>query len=104
MENSSRAKFYKTLLTLRKNNPALAANASFRKVNVGNERALYAYVRQKEGNKIFVILNLSDKEQTITVNDKSLAGNPYNVFAGKNEPLSSKPWKIEPWGYVIYKY
>ena len=99
-----RAKFYKTLLALRKNNPALAANASFRKIKAGDEKALYAYVRQKEGNKILVILNLSNKEQTVTVNDKSLAGNPFNVFMGKNEPLSSKPWKIEPWGYVIYKY
>ena len=99
-----RAKFYKTLLTLRKNNPALAANASFRKVKAGDEKAFYAYVRQKEGNKIFVILNLSDKEQTITVTDKSLSGNPYNVFMGKNEPLRNKSWKIEPWGYVVYKY
>ncbi|HET7000164.1 MAG TPA: alpha-glucosidase C-terminal domain-containing protein, partial [Puia sp.] len=83
---------------------ALAANASFRKVKVGNENALYAYMRQKSGNKIFVILNLSDKEQTVSVNDKSLAGNPYNVFMGKNELLGNKPWKMEPWGYIIYKY
>jgi alpha-amylase len=103
-EKFGRAKFYKKLLNLRKNNPALAANASFRKVKVGDERALYAYVRQKGGNKIFVILNLSDKEQTITVNDKSLLGNPYNVFVGNKEPLSRKPLKIEPWGFVVYKY
>lgn len=99
-----RAKFYKTLLNLRKNNPALAANASFRKVNVGNENALYAYTRQKGTNKIFVILNLSGKEQIISVKDKDLLGNPYNVFMGKKEILSSKHWKIEPWGYVIYAY
>jgi alpha-amylase len=99
-----RAKFYKTLLYLRKNNPALAANASYRKVKVGDEKALYGYVRQKGVNKIFVVLNLSDKEQTITVNDKSLLGNPYNVFLGKKVPLSARPWKMEAWGYVIYKY
>src|SRR5664279_5449239 len=99
-----RAKFYKTLLALRKNNPALAPNASFRKVKVGDEKALYAYVRQKEGNKIFVILNLSDKEQTVTVSDKSLTGTPYNVFMGKNEPLGNKSWKIESWGYVCLLY
>jgi alpha-amylase len=99
-----RAKFYKTLLNLRKNNPALSANASFRKVRVGDKKALYAYVRQKGGNKIFVILNLSDKEQIITVNDKSLLGNPYNVFMENKEPLSSKSWKIEPWGYAVYRY
>jgi hypothetical protein len=68
------------------------------------KNALYAYVRQKEGNKIFFFFNLSDKEQTITVDDKSLAGNPFNVFMGKNEPLGNKSWKIESWGYAIYKY
>lgn len=100
----ARAKFYKTLLNLRKNNPGLSADASFKKIKVGDEKAVYAYVRQKNGNKIFVILNLSDKEQTITVKDKSLLGNPFNVFMGTKEPLTVKPWKLEAWGFVVYKY
>jgi alpha-amylase len=99
-----RAAFYEKLLELRKKTPALAADASFRKVAVGNDKALYAYVREKDGKKIFVILNLSNAEQTITVADKSLLGNPYNVFMGTNEPLTEKEWKIEPWGYVVYEY
>ena len=97
-----RAKFYKTLLNMRKNNPALAANASFKKVDAGDAHAVYAFVRQKGSNKILVILNFSDKEQVITIKDKSLLGNPYNVFMGRKEPLTSKSWKIEPWGYSIY--
>ncbi len=103
-KNYSRAKFYKTLLALRKRNAALATDASFKKVKVGDENALYAYVRQKAGKKVFVILNLSDREQTISVKDKSLWGTPYNVFMYMKEPLSAKEWKIEPWGYVIYEY
>lgn len=99
-----RAKFYKILLELRKRNAALASDASFKKINVGDENALYAYVREKAGKKVFVILNLSANEQTITVNDKLLWGKPYNVFMGTTEPLSNKEWKIEPWGYVIYEY
>jgi alpha-amylase len=99
-----RAKFYKTLLDLRRSNPALALNASFRKVNAGDDRAIYAFVREKGYHKVLVILNLTDKEQTISVKDKSLMGNPYNVFLGRREVLSNKPWKIEPWGYVVYDY
>jgi len=99
-----RAKFYKTLLELRKNNAALAANASFKKVTVGDEKALYAYVREAAGKKVFVILNLSPKEQTVKVTDTSLHGEPYNVFMGNKEPLKGTNWKIEPWGYVIYTY
>ena len=101
---AGRTGFYKTLLALRKNNPALASDASFKKINIGDPKALYAYVREKEGRKVFVILNLSNTEQTIKVADKSLHGDPYNVFMGTNEPLSDKEWKIEPWGYVVYEY
>ena len=99
-----REKFYKTLLDLRKRNPALAADASFNKVVVGDSAALYAYTRQKSGKKILVILNLSAKEQEIRVKDKRLQGKPYNLFMGAKETLSAAPWKIEPWGYVVYEY
>jgi alpha-amylase len=99
-----RAKFYKTLLDLRKNNPALSADASFKKTDAGDKNAVYAYVRQKGNNRILVILNLSEKEQTITIKDNTLLGKPYNVFSGKDEPLSNKPWKVEPWGYIVYVF
>jgi glycosidase len=99
-----RAKFYKTLLALRKRNIALSPDASFRKVGVGDEKAIYAYVREKAGKKVFVMLNLSGTEQTISVKDKTLLGNPYNVFMGTKEPLSSKDCKIEPWGYLVYEF
>jgi glycosidase len=99
-----RAAFYKKLLELRKTNEALAIDASFKKINDGDPKAVYSYVREKNGKKVFVILNLSNTEQTIKVTDKDLQGNPYNVFMGTNEQLSDKEWKIEPWGYVIYEY
>ena len=100
----SRAKFYKALLELRKSNPALAANASFRKVHAGDDKAVYAYVREAGDKKVFVILNLSPKEQTIKITDTSLHGEPYNLFMYTKEPLKDTEWKIEPWGYVVYVY
>jgi glycosidase len=102
-KNFGRTKFYKTLLELRKN-PALAANASFKKVNVGDDKAIYAYTRESNAKKILVILNLSKKEQPVRITDTSLLGNPYNVFMATNEQLTNKEWKIEPWGYVVYVY
>jgi alpha-amylase len=99
-----RAAFYKTLLNLRKRNVALAANASFRKVHVGDDKALYAFLREKNGKKVFVILNLSNEEQRVTVNDAKLFGSPLNVFSGNKERLTNKQWMIEPWGYVVYEY
>jgi alpha-amylase len=103
-EKYQRAKFYKTLLALRKRTPALASDASFRKLSVGDDKAVYAYVREKAGKKVLVILNLSGQEQTVTVPEKALWGKPYNTFMYTTEPLSGKPWKLEPWGYVVYEY
>jgi hypothetical protein len=99
-----RAPFYHTLLGLRKATPALATDASFRKIKAGDEKAVYAYVREKEGHRVLVILNLSSKEQSITISDSSLAGMARNVFLGANEPVGSKPFNIQPWGYVVYDY
>jgi glycosidase len=103
-KNYGRAKFYETLLELRKSNPALGANASFRKVSVGNDSAVYAYVREGSGKKVLVILNLSTKPQRIKITDAGLHDNPYNVFMGNKEIVSDKEWEIEPWGYVVYEY
>lgn len=103
-KNFGREKFYKTLLSLRKSYPALAADASFKKISVGNDKALYSFVREANGKKIFVITNLSSKEQGIKITDSSLYGNPYNLFMGNNETVDSRQWKIQPWGYVVYVY
>ena len=99
-----RSLFYKTLLNLRKRNSALSADASFRKVSVGDDKAIYAFVREKGNKMVFVILNLSNNPQLITIKEKILFGNVYNVFKGSKETLSYKGWKMQPWGYVVYEY
>ena len=91
-------------MELRKRNPALSPDATFKKMKVGDEKAIYAFVREKSGKKILVILNLSPKEQPIIITDKALTGKTYNVFTGLNESVTNKPWMIEPWGYTVYEY
>ena len=103
-KNFQREKFYKTLLNLRKNNEALSANASFKKVSLGDDKAIYAYVREKGNKKVLVILNFSGSEQTVSIKDATLTGKTHNVFKEKDETLTSKKWKMKPWGYEVYEY
>jgi glycosidase len=103
-KNYQREKIYKTLLNLRKRNIALSANAAFRKVVIGDEKAIYAYVREKANKKVLVILNLSGKEQSVIISDKSLTGKVHNVFKENDVVLNSNQWKLKPWGYEIYEY
>jgi glycosidase len=96
-----RVPFYKTLLHLRNNNPALAATASFRKLRTNNDAAMYAFERESRGHKVLVVLNLSKTAQNFTWQDQPSEKEWNNVFAGNREPVD-KGFGIEPWGYAVY--
>jgi alpha-amylase len=100
-----RAGFYKTLLNLRKTNPALAVDGSFNKLSTGADDKVYAFVREKEGNKVLVIINLSATDAEVKLDDASLKGMPENVFLGKPENVDpAAPVKLSAWGYRVYSY
>jgi alpha-amylase len=100
-----RADFYKTLLNLRKNNSALSVDGSFKKLASGADDKVYAYVREKDGNKVLVILNLSGDAVQAKLDDASLKGQPENVFVGKPETFDpAVPVKLNAWGYLVYSY
>ncbi|MEO6455017.1 MAG: alpha-amylase family glycosyl hydrolase [Ginsengibacter sp.] len=99
------APFYKTLLKIRKSTPALAADALYKKIVTANDVAIFAYLREKAGHKIAVILNLSNQPQRFTIKDNSLYGEPINIFLGVKEKLSREHvYSLEPWGYIVYDY
>lgn len=99
------APFYSTLLHLRKNNLALAANASFKKMTTANDFAIYAFLRQKGNNRVAVILNLSNQPQNFTIKEKEIYGKVRDVFSGQKETLyENHVYSMEPWGYLIYEY
>ncbi len=99
------APFYKTLLHLRKNNSALAADASYKKLVTANDNAIFAYVRQNGKKKIAVVLNFSNEPQSFTINDPVLNGKPKEVFSGNKVNINKNfVYKLEPWGYFVYEY
>lgn len=99
-----RADFYRTLLGLRQRNPALTADAAFRKIKAGDERAVYAYTREKAGHRVLVLLNFSAQPQAVSLPDQTLLGPATNVFSGKAEALTTKTWQLPAWGYAVYEY
>lgn len=100
-----RESFYKTLLNLRKNNAALAANATYTKLTSNNDAAIFAFARQTKTNKIVVITNLSSKPQTFTIDNNVIDGEAENIFESKKETVKSKTnISLKSWGYVVYKY
>lgn len=101
----SLASFYSTLLHLRKKDPALAADAAYRKLETGNDMAIFAYARTKGSHKVITILNLSGEPQRFTISDKIIDGTPLNIFSGVKEILSvNHVFDMEPWAYEVYEY
>ena len=97
--------FYKTMLNLRKSNPALAADASYKRLSSSADSAVFAYKREKDGHKVVVILNLSPKPQKFTINDPSVNDEPLNIFMGVKEKVNeTHQFSIEQWGYIVYDY
>ncbi|HEV7332222.1 MAG TPA: alpha-amylase family glycosyl hydrolase [Flavisolibacter sp.] len=95
-----RAPFYKTLLNLRRSNAALAANASFKKLRTSNDAAIYAFEREKDGNKVLVVTNLTNKAQQFSWFDQPSEKEWDNLFLQNREPVLTS---IEPWGYAVYQ-
>ncbi|MGN6341691.1 MAG: alpha-amylase family glycosyl hydrolase [Ginsengibacter sp.] len=99
------APFYSTLLHLRLNNPALAADADYKKIPTANDDAIFAYTRKKGTHKVFVVLNLSAQPQHFTIKEKDIYGNPLNVFTHQKVKLfKNHVYEMKPWGYLVYEY
>lgn len=99
------APFYKTLLNLRRNNVALAADASYERLKTTDDASVFSYVREKNGKKVVVILNLSPEGKKFSITDHRIKGKPLNVFLFAKESVDEKHvFSVEPWGYIVYDY
>ncbi len=94
--------FYSRLLALYATNPALV-EGRFSKIVTDHDDKIYAFTRQRGGNRVLVVVNLGDKPQTATLKNASLAGDYTDSFSNQSVKLSASPsLNLAPWGYRIY--
>jgi glycosidase len=98
--------FYKTLLRLRKNNPALKSGDPKRKAmilsNTSPERVL-SFIRRFERDEVLVILNLSAGIQSVIITGQTLSGSYKDVFnAAAPDFISGQPLQLKAWDYRVY--
>ncbi len=104
-KNYARANFYSTLLHLRKANAALAADAAFIKLKSSNDAAIYAYQRTANGEKVLVILNLTNQPQSFSLPQEKVEGTALNIFSKKTEHIKNdQNFHLAAWGYLVYSY
>lgn len=103
-KNYAYADFYRALLTLKKKNKALRNGVDGGEVTFlkTNNKDVVAYSREKEGDVIFTIINLSSKQQSIELSTTGLEGAFNNVFGSSTISIaSSSKFDLKPWDYLV---
>lgn len=98
---------YKKLNHLRKNNPALWSGikgGSFDIVPNNLNSDVLTFLREKNNNKIFILLNLSDKRTEVELLSPIADGDYKEFFTQKHFEVfaGAKSIKLNPWEYRIY--
>ncbi len=100
--------FYKVLLQLKTNNPALRSGdpavQTFR-IKTSDAKNIFAYLRKNGGKEVLVVLNLSgQKDLHFDMLDSNVAGIYTNVFSGAaNDFTINKSFEMQGWEYLVYE-
>lgn len=100
--------FYKTLLYLKKNNPALRGGDTTvitYRIKTTDAKNVFAYLRKNKGREVLVIFNFSgQKDLHFDITDNRVTGVYKNVFSGAaNDFSEEKSFEMQPWEYLVYE-
>lgn len=100
--------FYKTLLTLKTNNPALRSGdpavQTFR-IKTSEPKNVFAFLRKNGAKEVLVVLNLSSqKDLHFDIPDPIVTGVFKNIFSGAaNDFTTDKSFEMQNWEYLVYE-
>lgn len=98
--------FYKTLLDLKKNNPALSCDGSktlTKIVSHPKDSQIFSFLRTNDQQKVLVVLNFSSEDRHFEIVD--VEGTYKNVFGGPDINFAqNRTVFISRWGYLVFEY
>jgi len=98
--------FYTTLLNLKRENKALwtgGRGGEVKWVHTSKDEAVFAFTREKGGDKVLVVLNLSPAEEEVTLTGTSFAGTYTDAFSGVTVSFEGEDVvTLDPWGYRVF--
>lgn len=98
--------FYTKLFELKASNKALwngLAGGKMNRVNTNDDESIFAFTREKDGDKVFVVLNLSEEPKTINFSGEDFAGTYTELFSGQERIIENNfSMEMVPWAYKVY--
>ena len=97
---------YSKLLHLKREKKVLwngYKGGEFKRIKTSNDKAVFAFSREIENDRIVVILNLSPFGQNIVLEDDSFAGEYSEIFQDEEIQLhKNEHFFLEPWKYKVF--
>lgn len=97
--------FYRQIIALKKSNPALwngSAGGTFKRIRTTDNRNVIVFVREKEDNKVVVMLNLTPRPHTLMLRE-GIDGNFIELFTQTQTQLKRyQKFTLSPWAYYVW--
>jgi glycosidase len=100
---------YSTLLNLKQQSRALwngDQGGDVTWIHTSNDGAVFAFVREKDADKVLVVLNLSAEQQAVELGGTAFLGSYTDVFTvGEKHEIrftGGETVDLKPWGYRVY--
>lgn len=99
--------FFKTLLTLKHRNRALwngLAGGNAEKISTDHDEKIYAFSRQRDNDRVVVLINMSGEAQTFRVSGISQGYEGVYTEIFSRQPMELKPemsLTLKPWEYKV---
>ena len=104
--NYQLADFYKTLLNLKSNNPALRggdANVGTHFISTTADDKIFEKKKKNGNDEVLVVLNLSKEDVTFSITDQNVNGKFKEVFTNtKHNFDNDKNFELKKGGYLVY--
>lgn len=95
--------FFRALLELRANEPALHARAECIRVHTSADEKLLCYLRRAEAGELLIVLNFSAQPVWADLYDASVQGGFRAVFGGSTRVFGTqRSLRLPAWGYEIF--
>jgi len=95
--------FYKSLVKLKKDNPAIwAGDAGGFPIAIEENENVMGFIREVQGNRVIGIFNLSADNQTVEFTNEHAHGRYTDYFSGNEYDISNTPLKLKPWEYLVF--